>query len=593
MSLTPGAAKKAISLASQAEDPTFQPVFQVISVEEVGNVVGAERFRLVLSDGQYLVPVMLSTQLNHLVTSNELQEDSLLSVEDFMNNGIQGRNVLILLEATVLRKAGKRIGKPIPLDDKEKAEPSAEISKFEALNVLLTDESLSDLKLASEIDGEQVLAHRNMLAARSRVFRRMLYGDMPSLSVVDLPYPSKTIKAIVTYIYTNIIPDPAEFSTEDDFVSVLVSTIDAATYFELATFRDKCETLAKTEIDRNPKLGVRFLAMCGRFPSLKLSNTSKGALQQICRSPGLLLETERIVPLLSYSQVKSIVKNPDVLSDEYTLLQVIDAWAKVTDDRFTPDFEIHRLEDDKIAPTSKVADFASRHEAAGNLTKYINLASIPPSKLVSVAATSDLISQEQLFGAFKTQAYLAEKKSGNFCDVPRHPVWESSSSLTLAAPPSRQYYTLELLKCQPLRSGVHTWSVLMQETSEWICVGVHSSEHELIHDTLLGCQVGGWALSSDGTVTHNNSQDQATGLKFQKGSTVTFTLDLTGSGTLSGIVDDKLPATLLFPDMFAAFEGGKETAGFVPVVELYPTDKVEFLGFERNDDDDDETHALM
>jgi hypothetical protein len=271
---------------------------------------------------------------------------------------------------------------------------------------------------------------------------------------------------------------------------------------------------------------------------------------------------------------------------------VVDAWGKVTDDRFTDDFDVHKLEEDKIASTPEVGDFQSRQEAARNLTTYINLASIPPSKLVSVTAISDLISQEQLFGAFKTQAYLAEKKSGDFCDVPRHPVWESSSSLTLAAPASRQYYTLELLKCQKLCSGVHTWSVLMMETSEWICVGVASSEHEVIHDTLLGCQVGGWALSSDGTVTHNNSQEQATGLKFQKDSIVTFILDLTGSGTLSGIVDEKQPPTLLFSDMFSAFEGGKETCGFVPTVELYPSDKVKFLGFERNEDDGDESHAV-
>ena len=624
MSLTKGGAKMAIRLASAAEDRSFQPVFQVIQIEEIQNAVGAERFRVLLSDGQNLVPAMISTQLNPLVTANEIEEDSLIIVNDFMNTAVQGRNVLILLEAQVLRKTAKRIGKPTEnVDGGGDTEAGVafqkqqnEISRFEALNILLTDESLSDIKLVSEIDNSEVLAHRNMLGARSRVFRDMLYGELSSASTVELPYPGTTLKAVVAYIYTNHIPDPAEFIDQpNDFVSLLVSTIDAATYFGLPTFVNKLEGLAKTEIDLNPRAyAIRFLAMCGRFNNLATNSKSpitKIAIQKVCRSPGLLMENDSILPLLSYAQVKYIVWNPDILSDELTLLRVIESWANVTNDRFTSEYEIHKLEEDKIASLDDSSgimvsgcdgnnggsgvdenDFAAnRQEAARNLTKYINLAAIPPSKLVSVAATSDLISQEQLFGAFKAQAYLAEKKtSGIFLETPRYPVWESSNSLTLAAPKSREYYTLELLKCrQPLTKGIYTWSVLMQETSEWICIGVASSQHELIHDTLLGAQPGGWALSVDGTVTHNNSYEQATGLQFKKNSTVTFILDLTGPGTLSGVVDEKFPPTTLFTDMFSAFEGGKEAGGgFVPAVELYPSDKVKFLGFDREDDDEEE-----
>lgn len=46
-----------------------------------GQAVGTERFRLVISDGTHYLQAMLATQLNHLITANQIQPNGLLCLE--------------------------------------------------------------------------------------------------------------------------------------------------------------------------------------------------------------------------------------------------------------------------------------------------------------------------------------------------------------------------------------------------------------------------------------------------------------------------------------------------------------------------------
>jgi replication factor A1 len=118
MATTPDAVRKIISMQSASEDPAFQPIFQVLSVKAVGTTpAGAQRYRAVLSDSVHFVQGMLATQLNHIVENNELQPNQLINVQDFMNNSIQGRHVIILLKINVLNNPNERYGEP---DDIEK-----------------------------------------------------------------------------------------------------------------------------------------------------------------------------------------------------------------------------------------------------------------------------------------------------------------------------------------------------------------------------------------------------------------------------------------------------------------------------------------
>lgn len=60
-----------------------EPILQVLGSKRIagGN---AERYRLLLSDGQYLQSFsMLSTQLNHLVNEGKMPEFTIIQVKQF------------------------------------------------------------------------------------------------------------------------------------------------------------------------------------------------------------------------------------------------------------------------------------------------------------------------------------------------------------------------------------------------------------------------------------------------------------------------------------------------------------------------------
>jgi replication factor A1 len=116
MSLSENAVRRIIATAKGGDDPGFQPVFQVISIKEVGSANGATRFRTVLSDGEFFVQGMLATQINELVTSGELAENCLICVQDFMNNSVQGKNVIILLNVQIVGHETGRIGDPVDIE---------------------------------------------------------------------------------------------------------------------------------------------------------------------------------------------------------------------------------------------------------------------------------------------------------------------------------------------------------------------------------------------------------------------------------------------------------------------------------------------
>jgi replication factor A1 len=118
MSLTHNGVREIIVMQSNSSDPAFQPILQVISIKPVANNngVGVNRYRAVLSDGEHFVQGMLATQFNELVDNDELQVNSLIQVQEFMNNNIQGRSVIILLKFQVVGNPQQRIGQPVDIE---------------------------------------------------------------------------------------------------------------------------------------------------------------------------------------------------------------------------------------------------------------------------------------------------------------------------------------------------------------------------------------------------------------------------------------------------------------------------------------------
>mmetsp|Transcript_38141 Transcript_38141/g.44412 ORF Transcript_38141/g.44412 Transcript_38141/m.44412 type:complete len:652 (+) Transcript_38141:281-2236(+) len=109
--------KSAVSVlanSSNAEtNPNFQPVVQILNVKRVGGG-SQERWRVVISDGEHFIQGMLATQINHFITSNEIQENSIIKINDNMTNLINNRIIVIVLNLEVLNSTpGLKIGNPV------------------------------------------------------------------------------------------------------------------------------------------------------------------------------------------------------------------------------------------------------------------------------------------------------------------------------------------------------------------------------------------------------------------------------------------------------------------------------------------------
>lgn len=64
-----------------------EPVLQVLGTKKVSGAGGSERYRLLLSDGQYLQSfAMLSTHLNNMVQDGDLSEHSIIRVKQHITS---------------------------------------------------------------------------------------------------------------------------------------------------------------------------------------------------------------------------------------------------------------------------------------------------------------------------------------------------------------------------------------------------------------------------------------------------------------------------------------------------------------------------
>jgi uncharacterized protein YecA (UPF0149 family) len=156
-------------------------------------------------------------------------------------------------------------------------------------------------------------------------------------------------------------------------------------------------------------------------------------------------------------------------------------------------------------------------------------------------------------------------------------VWKSSGDACVSG-----CHALEQLECPPMTLGVHKWSIFVEEQKQGshLCLGVASTMHSLKENRSLYSQGGEWGFTCDGLACSDGLVKANDLPKFEKGSKVTFLLDLTGEGTLSASVNCK-SFHQLFADMLSKVRSVDPEGGFVPAVTmLYADQKLRFLGFE-------------
>lgn len=125
ITLTKGAIA-AISSGGATEND-MKPVLQVAEIRSVNtqNNQGAERYRMLLSDGEVFQQAILAIQFNGLIKSEKLQKDSIVQLLHFVCHDFQDRKVIIIVAMDVILKRCAPIGQPKPYPMQKNGKASA------------------------------------------------------------------------------------------------------------------------------------------------------------------------------------------------------------------------------------------------------------------------------------------------------------------------------------------------------------------------------------------------------------------------------------------------------------------------------------
>ena len=514
-------------------------------------------------------------------------------------------------------------------------EDAKEISLKEAMGTLLQDEDLSDMVLKSSVDGTQVHANRCILAARSPVFRSMLFGSFSeaSNSVVDVAYSGDVIWAMLNYIYANEIEIRASYTEdeegEDDevhtyvdnnklarrqeanrrFVQILVSLADAANYFALPLLRRRIERMASALMQNTPSMAAALWAEC-EMHGPKSIFMSKLALEVIRSNPEALLKGETLAMLTS-NQLQEILQDDRLKAYESTRFAILLKWSQSKNPN--ENYASELMSDSSITEGSANSGkcvIGGRKRQAQQMTEHLRLEYIDPIELSTKVASSGLVTSEQLSHAYKEQALAAHQNQGVSYKKSRfNPTWKSSDSVVFEC--TSRSSTVELLTCMELTVGQkYQWSILLEVSCDkqrgddaWLGVA-NILDDNLDHNMWLGEQRAGWVYGSDGYAVHNldhprNYESKGGFPMYTVGSTLTFLLDLSpGSGGVLNASVNGGPMSKLFDNMLGtkrnsttgddddedndndAVATSDRPVSFVPAVSLTEPGRVRFLGFE-------------
>lgn len=82
----------AVAQISEGGGEVTHPVLQIRDLRPVSTAQNStERYRMLLSDGTHTQQAMLATQLNPMVKSGSLQTGSIVRLNEYICNQIQGR----------------------------------------------------------------------------------------------------------------------------------------------------------------------------------------------------------------------------------------------------------------------------------------------------------------------------------------------------------------------------------------------------------------------------------------------------------------------------------------------------------------------
>ena|SRR5436190_4685124 len=91
--LTPNVLREIYNSESQPVTGIPNPILQVLAVKKINSTSpnSAERWRVVLSDGACFIQSMLATQLNPMVTNNEIVKGGLIKLGQYTINKMKDK----------------------------------------------------------------------------------------------------------------------------------------------------------------------------------------------------------------------------------------------------------------------------------------------------------------------------------------------------------------------------------------------------------------------------------------------------------------------------------------------------------------------
>jgi hypothetical protein len=453
-----------------------------------------------------------------------------------------------------------------------KGASSTEITLKSALRTLFTDPSLSDVNLEGT-DGLMVHANRCILAARSQVFRDMLFGDCLEAdnNAVRLGYDSEILKSVVEYCLTDdaeLIRLEADKACDAKRARKVVELARAANYFDLPKLKCKVESWAYSQMGANASLACYFLDEARASFDSSTECIDEFAWKIIQSQPSEALFKDDAVTAVSQLVLESILKDGEIKATELTLFRALVLWTNANSHL------------DKLHASS----LHEKHQrVAEDMTKHLLLEKISPVNLLKIVEPSGLVTTDQLLQAYRSQAIMLEPQTPNIFKRMRHNKsanWQSSGNDVINCITASHSVDL-LQRDMVIRSGkCKKWMIKVEVDCEFIWIGVASTAHEISHSKWLGKQAGGWVYGSNGSACHatglNNGPYTAEFQTFSCGTEITMNLDLRGSGTLEATVAGK--SFILFSNMLDAF-GEDEEVGFLPAISLTKPGKVRFIGF--------------
>jgi BTB/POZ domain len=441
----------------------------------------------------------------------------------------------------------------------------SELSIEDAFARALKDDAFHDVTLQGS-DGVQVPANRTILALRSPVFRKMLFGNFQEATkdIVDVDFPGPVVKAVVEYIHTDdakLLVKLDETKSkgkkiQDDCqveFQMLLALTAAAAYYGLPKLCHVVQKCLSIYLNAFPFLAFALLEACSQEGPAIAAELKKKALLEIQK---LLADKDldaKILKSLSLYAIKFIlIEGKPFLCDQNRFL-LVDLWHQAGS-----------TDQDRCSGAKMLVN------------ENVDLEFIDPEDLSTSVTSSGLVTLEQLVDAYKSQALHAKKKfKVSFTKTPisficPNPTWKASNSTTFVN--GTGSWKSDTLECPILRVGRrYTWSVTINGGAQvWLGVVDPTISHTPhLAKSFAGNCVGSYGFLSNYLCEFSNgSQGDSldTAATVTSGDHVTMIIDLSSAdehmGSLSVSVNSG-PAIIITSGMISKLPTG-DNQGFVP-----------------------------